>query len=180
MARLLEQYKKEILPKLRQELQRDNVLSMPKLQKIIVSMGVGRAVEDKKRLDAAAKDLSILAGQRPVICNAKKSVSNFKLREGVPIGCKVTLRARRMYEFLDRLISVVIPRVRDFRGLNPQAFDGHGNYSLGLTEQSVFPEIDLDRIDYPQGMNITIVTTAKNDSEGRCLLAHLGMPFKKQ
>ncbi len=178
MARLLERYKQEALPELKKELGRDNTLSIPRLEKIVVSMGVGQAVAEKKRIELAARELSLLAGQKPIVCRAKKSVSNFKVRKGYPIGCKVTLRGERMYEFLDRLISVVIPRIRDFRGLNPQAFDGHGNYSLGLTEQSVFPEIDLDKIEFPQGANVTLVTTARNDSEGKSLLAHLGMPFR--
>jgi len=179
MVRLLEKYRQEVLPALRQELQRNNELSIPRLEKIVVSMGVGLALQENKRIEAAAKDLAHISGQKPVVCKAKKSVSNFKLRRGYPIGCKVTLRGRRMFEFLDRLICVVIPRVRDFRGLSPQAFDGHGNYSLGLIEQSVFPEIDIDRVDFPQGMNVTIVTTACNDSEGRCLLTHMGLPFRK-
>ena len=178
MAYLLERYKNEVLPKLKQELGRDNQLSIPRLQKIVVSMGVGQAIQDKKRMESAAKDLALLSGQKAVICQARKSVSNFKLRQGSPIGCKVTLRGKRMWEFLDRLIRVVIPRVRDFRGLNPQAFDGHGNYSLGLIEQSVFPEINPDNIEYSQGLNVTIVTTALNDAEGKGLLTHLGMPFK--
>ena len=179
MVRLLERYNQEVRDLLKQELGRENLLSLPKVAKIVISMGLGASLEEKKRLESAVKDLGQLAGQKPVICNAKKSVSNFKLREGYPVGCKVTLRGRRMYEFLDRLIAVVIPRVRDFRGLNPQAFDGHGNYSLGLTEQAVFPEIDIDRVEYTQGMNVTIVTTASDDAEGRRLLSLLGMPFKE-
>lgn len=179
MARLLEQYKQRIVPELKQELGRKNSLAVPELEKIVVSMGVGKAVQDKKRIEAATQDLATLTGQKPVVCKAKKSVSNFKLREGVPIGCKVTLRGKRMYEFLDRMVSVVIPRIRDFRGLNPQAFDGHGNYSMGITEQTVFPEINIDKVEFPQGMDVTIVTTATNDSDGRSLLRRLGMPFKE-
>lgn len=179
MARLQEQYRERIVPELISDLGRTNPLSIPRLEKIVVSMGVGKAVQDKKRMDIATQDLTLLTGQKPVVCKAKKSVSNFKLRDGVPIGCQVTMRGRRMYEFLDRMISVVIPRIRDFRGLNPQAFDGHGNYSMGLTEQTAFPEIDIDKVEFPQGMNVTIVTTAKNDSEGRRLLTRMGMPFKE-
>lgn len=179
MARLLEQYKERIVPELKQDLGRSNSLAIPRLEKIVISMGVGKAVTDKKRIDVATQDLATLSGQKPVVCKAKKSVSNFKLREGVPIGCKVTLRGKRMYEFLDRLVSVVIPRIRDFRGLNPQSFDGHGNYSMGLTEQTVFPEIDIDKVEVPQGMDVTIVTTAKSDADGRRLLSRLGMPFRE-
>jgi large subunit ribosomal protein L5 len=163
---------------LSKDLGRANILSIPRLEKIVVSMGVGQAVAEKKRIESATRELALLAGQKPVVCKAKKSVSNFKLRTGYPIGCKVTLRGDRMYEFLDRLIGVVIPRIRDFRGLNPQAFDGQGNYSIGLTEQSVFPEIDIDKVDYTQGLNVTLVTTAKSDAEGKNLLARLGMPFR--
>ena len=178
MARLQEKYKSEIIAAMKQECGRDNLLSIPKLDKIVVSMGVGSALQEKKRLETAVKDLTMICGQKPVICLAKKSVSNFKLRKGYAIGCKTTLRGRRMYEFLDRLISVVLPRVRDFRGLSPKAFDGQGNYSLGLTEQSVFPEIDVGKIEHQQGMNVTIVTSAGNDSEGRQLLSLFGMPFR--
>lgn len=178
MVRLLERYKQDVMPELRKDLGRTNVLSIPRLEKIVVSMGVGQAVAEKKRIESAVRDLAQLAGQKAVVCKAKKSVSNFKVRSGYPIGCKVTLRGDRMYEFLDRLISVVIPRVRDFRGLNPQAFDGQGNYSMGLTEQSVFPEIDIDNVDFPQGLNVTLVTTARSDAEGKNLLARLGMPFR--
>ena len=178
MVRLLERYKKTVVGDLVKDLGRANILSIPRLEKIVVSMGVGQAVAEKKRIESATRELALLAGQKPVVCKAKKSVSNFKLRTGYPIGCKVTLRGDRMYEFLDRLISVVIPRIRDFRGLNPQAFDGQGNYSIGLTEQSVFPEIDIDNVDYTQGLNGTLVTTAKSDAEGKNLLARLGMPFR--
>ncbi len=178
MVRLLERYKQAVVAELSKDLGRSNILSIPRLEKIVVSMGVGQAVAEKKRIESATRELALLAGQKPVVCKARKSVSNFKLRTGYPIGCKVTLRGDRMYEFLDRLISIVIPRIRDFRGLNPQAFDGQGNYSLGLTEQSVFPEIDIDRVDYTQGLNVTLVTTAKSDAEGKNLLARLGMPFR--
>ena len=178
MVRLLERYKQSVVAELSKDLGRANILSIPRLEKIVVSMGVGQAVAEKKRIESATRELALLAGQKPVVCKAKKSVSNFKLRTGYPIGCKVTLRGDRMYEFLDRLISIVIPRVRDFRGLKPQAFDGQGNYSLGLTEQSVFPEIDIDKVDFAQGLNVTLVTTAKSDAEGKNLLARLGMPFR--
>ena len=178
MARLLERFNQQILPELRKELGKENVMSLPKLEKIVLSMGVGQAVSEKKRMQAAVRELSLVSGQKAIICKAKKSVSNFKVRKGYSIGCMVTLRGRRMFEFLDRLISVVIPRMRDFRGLSPQAFDGHGNYSMGLQEQSVFPEIDLDNIEYAQGLNITVVTTARDDAEGKALLARLGMPFR--
>ena len=178
MARLLERFNQHILPELRKELGKENVMSLPRLEKIVLSMGVGQAVTEKKRMEAAVRELSLVSGQKAIICKAKKSVSNFKVRKGYSIGCMVTLRGRRMFEFLDRLISVVIPRMRDFRGLSPQAFDGHGNYSMGLQEQSVFPEIDLDNIEYAQGLNITVVTTARDDAEGKALLARLGMPFR--
>ena len=178
MVRLQERYKQTVLGELGKDLGRANILSIPRLEKIVVSMGVGQAVAEKKRIESATRELALLAGQKPVVCKARKSVSNFKLRTGYPIGCKVTLRGDRMYEFLDRLISIVIPRIRDFRGLNPQAFDGQGNYSMGVTEQSVFPEIDIDDVDYTQGLNVTLVTTAKSDAEGKNLLARLGMPFR--
>ncbi len=179
MARLLEKYKTEVLPALQKEFGRGNRLSIPKLEKIVVSMGVGKAVAEKKRMDSAQKELAQITGQRPIVCRARKSVSNFKLREDVPIGVKVTLRGRRMYEFLDRVISIAIPRIRDFRGLNLNSFDGRGNYNMGLTEQTVFPEIDADKVEFQQGMNITMVTTARNDAESRRLLMLLGMPFRR-
>jgi len=178
MARLLEKFKNEALPALQAELGISNPLAVPKLEKIVVSMGVGRATENKAMMDQALQELAAIAGQRPVICKARKSVSNFKLREGVPIGLKVTLRRRRMYEFLDRLVSVVIPRVRDFRGLDPRGFDGRGNYNLGLGEQTVFPEISVDKVQFQQGMNIALVTTAKNDEQALKLLQKLGVPFR--
>ncbi len=179
MARLMEKYKQEILPALLEQAGSKNPMVAARLNKIVVSMGVGKALEDKKRLEAAAKDLSRITGQKPQICRARKSVSNFKLREGNEIGLKVTIRGARMYEFLDRLIHIAIPRMRDFRGLSPRSFDGRGNYSLGVQEQSVFPEIDSAAIELPQGMNITIVTTARDDRASRDLLGRMGMPFRK-
>lgn len=177
-GRLEERYKTEIIPKLTEELGLKNPMRIPKLEKIVVSMGVGEATNDKKRIEAASRDLAIVTGQKPQVCKARKSVSNFKLREDMEIGLKVTLRGVRMYEFVDRLISVAIPRVRDFRGLNAQSFDGRGNYSMGVSEQTVFPEVNIDKVEFPQGMNITFVTTARNDTEGRALLNLLGMPFR--
>ena len=156
----------------------DNPMAIPKIDKIVINMGVGRATQDKALLDVAADSLSKISGQKPVITKAKTSVSGFRLREGNDIGCKVTLRGQRMYEFLDRLISIALPRIRDFRGVNPNSFDGHGNYSLGLAEQVVFPEIDADKIQHTQGMDITIVTTATNDEQARELLRQFGMPFR--
>lgn len=178
MDRLQQKYVGEVQPALQQELGLGNRMATPRLTKVVVSMGLGRATENKKLLEEAAAHLGVIAGQKPVICKARKSVSNFKLRVGNPIGVKVTLRRRRMYEFLDRLISVAIPRVRDFRGLNPGGFDGRGNYSMGLTEQNVFAEIDPDTVESTLGMNIAIATTARNDEAGRLLLQKLGMPFR--
>ncbi len=180
MPRMLDKYRNEIVPKLQEELGRKNLLSLPRIEKIVVSMGVSQAVQDKKVLDDAMVDLAKITGQKPSIRRAKKSIANFKLREGMPIGGCVTLRNHQMYEFLDRLISLVLPRVRDFRGVSFKAFDGRGNYSLGLTDQLVFPEVDSDKVKHYQGMNIAIVTTAKTNEEGRLLLTHFGMPFKKQ
>lgn len=179
MARLLEKYKTQVLPALQKEFGRQNRLSIPKLEKIVVSMGIGKAVAEKKRMEAATKELAQITGQKPAICRARKSVSNFKLREDVPIGAMVTLRGRRMYEFLDRVISVAIPRIRDFRGLNPNSFDGRGNFNMGLTEQTVFPEVDADKVEFQQGMNITMVTSARNDAESRRLLMLMGLPFRR-
>jgi large subunit ribosomal protein L5 len=179
MARLLERYKSEILPRLAEQLGRSNPHALPKLTKIVVSMGVGKSIQDSKILDDATETLSVITGQKPVITKSRKSISQFKLREGMPIGCAVTLRGKQMYEFLDRLITLVLPRVRDFRGLNPKAFDGNGNYSLGLSEQMVFPEINADKVKHVQGMNIAIVTTTRSDDEGRLLLREFGMPFQK-
>lgn len=177
MARLLDRYRKEIVPRLAEKLGEKNVLALPRLTKIVVNMGVGAAIQDRKRLDEAAGHLATITGQKPLITKAKKAISAFKLREGLDIGCKVTLRGTRMYEFLDRLISLALPRVRDFRGLNPKAFDGHGNYSLGLSEQLVFPEIDADKVTHTQGMHITLVTTATSDAAAEVLLRELGMPL---
>lgn len=179
MARLVERYEKDVAPALAKELERTNRLSIPRIEKVVVSMGVGRATQDKKHLASAEAELGIITGQKPRICRARKSVSNFKLRTGQEIGLKVTLRQERMYEFLDRLISLAIPRVRDFRGLDPRSFDGRGNYSMGLSEQTVFPEVDPNKVESQQGMNITIVTTARNDAEGRRLLTMMGMPFRE-
>jgi large subunit ribosomal protein L5 len=179
MARLLEKYRNEVLPLLAKELGRTNPHGLPCLKKIVVSMGLGKAIGERKRLDEAVDHLAQITGQKPLVTKARKAVSGFRLREGMEVGCLVTLRGKRMYEFLDRLISLALPRVRDFRGLNPDAFDGRGNYSLGLSEQLVFPEIPADKTNYVQGMNIALVTSAENDDEGRLLLKHLGMPFRK-
>lgn len=179
MSRLHDKYKKEVIPAVMKHFEYDNIHRVPKLVKVSVNMGVGIATQNKAILDNAVKELAMITGRKPIITKAKKSISNFKLREGMPIGCKVTLRGEIMYEFLDRLISVVIPRVRDFRGVPTKSFDGRGNYTLGIKEQTVFPEIDYDKIDAVRGMDITIVTTAKTDEEGKELLRCLGMPFKK-
>jgi large subunit ribosomal protein L5 len=179
-ARLKEKYEKEILPGLAKSLGRENRLSLPKLQKIVVSMGVGSAITDKKHMEDAVSALSEITGQKPMVCKARKSVANFKLREGLAIGCKVTLRGVRMYEFLDRLISLALPRVRDFRGLNPKAFDRRGNYSLGLNEQLVFPELNPDKYTRVQGMNIALCCSTKSDDESRELLRGFGMPFRTE
>ena len=180
MARLLEKYNSEIVPALKEEFGQSNAMAIPKLEKIVVSMGVGEAVQDRKRLDLAVDHLTTLSGQKAQVCRAKKSVSGFRLREGMPIGCRVTLRGKRMYEFLDRLITLALPRVRDFRGVNPKSFDGRGNYNCGLQEQLVFPEVDPETVNQPQGMNITIVTTAKTNEEGHALLKAFGVPFKNE
>ncbi len=178
--RLLERYQKTIRPELAKRLGRTNPLSLPRLEKIVINMGVGAAVTEKKYLEEAVDALTLIAGQKPVITKARKSIAGFRLRKGMPIGCKVTLRGHRMYEFLDRLISLALPRVRDFRGLSPRAFDGHGNYSLGLAEQLVFPELNPDKYTRPQGMNICICTTARNDAEALELLRGFGMPFRAE
>jgi large subunit ribosomal protein L5 len=178
MARLKETYKNEIMPALLSERPYRNTMEVPKVTKIIVNMGVGEAKTEAKAIDGAVKDLTAITGQKPIVTRAKKSIASFKLREGMQIGAKVTLRGDRMYEFLDRLMSLALPRVRDFKGLNDK-FDGDGNYTLGLTEQLVFPEIDYDSIDKTRGMNITIVTTAKTDEEAKTLLTSMGFPFKK-
>lgn len=178
MARLKDMYNNKIAPVLRETYQYSSPMAIPRLEKIVVSMGVGKAVQDKKFMDNAFKDLMTITGQKPLVCRARKSVSNFKVREGDKTGLKVTLRRERMYEFMDRLINLAIPRVKDFRGLNPKGFDGHGNYSIGLEEQSVFPEIDTSNIETLQGMNITFVTTTASDDEAREMLRLFGMPFK--
>ena len=178
MARLKELYKTEITQKLMKQFGYKNVMQVPKLQKITLNMGVGEAVTDKKVMNFAVEDLTKIAGQKPIVTNAKKSIAGFKIREGWPVGCKVTLRKEKMYEFLDRLISIAIPRVRDFRGLNPKSFDGTGNYSLGISEQIVFPEIDFDKIDTLRGLDICITTTAKTNQEGRALLEAFDLPLK--
>ena len=179
MARLQDRYQKEIIPLLKKKLGRDNVLSLPRLQKISVNMGVGKALQDKNRMEHAVDELARITGQRPQVTKARVAVSGFRLREGNPIGCKVTLRGARMYEFFDRLITIALPRIRDFRGVNPKSFDGHGNYSLGLSEQMVFPEIDPDKVTFTQGMDVTFVTSTRNDDEARELLRAFGMPFRE-
>jgi large subunit ribosomal protein L5 len=179
MTRLSEKYKNEIVPQLREQFGYGNPHQVPLVTKVVLNMGVGAAVENKSRVEAAAKDMTMLAGQKAVVTKARKSIAGFKLREDMPIGCMTTLRGDRMYEFMDRLIAVVLPRIRDFRGLKDN-FDGNGNYSLGLNEQSLFPEIELDRVEFTQGMNITIVTTARTDAEGRALLKGFGMPLRSK
>ncbi|MFV0342650.1 MAG: 50S ribosomal protein L5 [Anaerocolumna sp.] len=179
MTRLKEFYQNEVIDGMTKKFGYKNVMEVPKLNKIVINMGVGEAKDNSKLLDAAVKDLEIIAGQKVVITKAKKSVANFKLREGVAIGCKVTLRGEKMYEFADRLINLALPRVRDFRGVNANAFDGRGNYALGIKEQVIFPEIEYDKIDKVRGMDIIFVTTAKTDEEARELLTLFGMPFKK-
>ena len=179
MARLKETYLNEIVDGMTKKFGYKNVMEVPKLDKIVINMGVGEAKDNAKVLDSAMKDLEIIAGQKPVITRAKKSVANFKLREGMPIGCKVTLRGDKMYEFADRLINLALPRVRDFRGVNNNSFDGRGNYALGIKEQIIFPEIEYDKVDKVRGMDIIFVTTAKSDEEARELLTQFGMPFKK-
>jgi large subunit ribosomal protein L5 len=178
MARLKELYKSKIAPAMKEKYRYSSSMASPRLQKIVISMGVGKAIADKKFMELAIKDMTTITGQKPLVCKSKKSVSNFKVRQGDKTGLKVTLRKERMYEFLDRLINLAIPRVKDFRGLNPKGFDGRGNYSMGLDEQSVFPEIDPARIEHQQGMNIAFVTSAQTDDESRELLRMFGMPFK--
>lgn len=179
MSRLAEQYNGEIREAMTKKFGYKNIMEVPKLEKIVINMGVGEAKENRKLLDAAVQDLETITGQKAVITRAKKSIANFKLREGMAIGCKVTLRGERMYEFADRLINLALPRVRDFRGINPNAFDGRGNYALGIKEQLIFPEIEYDKIDKVRGMDVIFVTTAKTDEEARELLTLFGMPFKK-
>ena len=178
MARLKDLYSKEIAPKLKEELGLANVMEVPRITKITLNMGVGEAVGDKKVLENAVNDLIKISGQKAVVTNARKSIAGFKIRDGWPIGCKVTLRQERMYEFLDRLISIAIPRIRDFRGISPKQFDGRGNFSMGVTEQIIFPEIDYDKVDKLRGLDICITTTARTDEEGRALLKAFNFPFK--
>lgn len=179
MPTLKDKYDNEIRPKLMKDNQYGSPMEVPRLTKITVNMGVGEATQNAKVLEAAVSDMSQITGQRPLVTKARKSISNFKLRQGVPIGCAVTLRRERMYEFLDRLVNVAMPRIRDFRGISPKSFDGRGNYNLGLKEQLIFPEIDYDKIDKVRGMTVSITTTAKTDDEARQLLSELGMPFRK-
>lgn len=179
MSRLKDQYQNEIVDAMMKKFEYKNKMQVPKLDKIVINMGVGEAKENAKILEAAVKDMETITGQKAVITKAKHSIANFKIREGMPIGCKVTLRSEKMYEFFDRLINLALPRVRDFRGVNPNAFDGRGSYALGIKEQLIFPEIEYDKIDKIRGMDVIIVTTAKTDEEGRELLAQFGMPFAK-
>ncbi|MDN4593603.1 50S ribosomal protein L5 [Polycladomyces subterraneus] len=178
--RLKQKYREEITPALMKKFNYASPMQVPKVEKVVINMGVGEAVQNPKVLDGAVEDLTLISGQKPVITRAKKSIAGFKLREGMPIGCKVTLRGDRMYYFLDKLFNVALPRVRDFRGVSPKSFDGRGNYTLGLKEQLIFPEIDYDKVDKVRGMDVIIVTTAETDEEARELLAQLGMPFRKQ
>ena len=180
IPRLQQKYEQEILPALSEKLGRSNRLSLPRLEKIVVNMGVGAAIQEKKYLEMAVDALTQITGQKPIITKSRQAIAGFRLREEMPIGCKVTLRRARMYEFLDRLISLALPRVRDFRGVNPKAFDGRGNYSLGLTEQLVFPELNPDKFTRVQGMNITVVTTTRSDDEARELLRLFGVPFRQE
>ena len=177
--RLLERYRAEVVPKLAEEFAFKNAHQVPAITKIVVNMGLGEAAANPKLIENAASELALITGQKPVVRKARKSVANFKLREGQAIGCSVTLRGARMWEFFDRLMNVSLPRVRDFKGLSPKAFDGRGNYSLGVREQIIFPEVDYDKIEHVTGLNVTICTTARNDAEGKSLLAHLGVPFRQ-
>ncbi|MDW7644217.1 MAG: 50S ribosomal protein L5 [Desulfuromonadales bacterium] len=179
MARLKGIYQAELVPQLMKDLQLKNVMEVPRVEKVVINMGLGEAIQNIKVLESAVEELGRITGQKAVITKAKKSIAGFKLREGMPIGCMVTLRREKAFEFLDRLINVALPRVRDFKGVSPKAFDGRGNYTFGIKEQLIFPEIDLEKIDKVKGLNITIVTTARNDEEGRALLTQLGMPFRK-
>jgi large subunit ribosomal protein L5 len=178
MARLRDRYQKDVVPALAKEFGIKNPMAVPRLDKIVVNMGMGEAIANAKVLDVAVEELKAIAGQRPVITKSKKSIASFKLRQGMPIGVMVTLRGERMYEFFDRLVSIALPRVRDFRGVSPKAFDGRGNYTIGIREQLIFPEIDFNKVDKLRGMNISIVTTARNDDQARSLLKGLGMPFR--
>jgi large subunit ribosomal protein L5 len=179
LARLMERYRQEIVPAMMKEFDYTNVMQVPRLEKVVVNIGLGEAIQDAKALETAERDVAAISGQHPVITRAKKSIAGFKLRAGMPIGMMVTLRGRRMYEFLDRLVNAVLPRIRDFRGVPRNSFDGRGNYSLGLKDQLVFPEIDYDKVDKPRGLEVTIVTTAASDEEGRRLLELLGFPIMK-
>ena len=179
MNELKERYRKEIMPALMKELDLENIMQVPKIEKIVLNIGMGEAIDDAKTLDAAVADIKVITGQKPVITKSKKSIANFKLREGHSIGVKVTLRGEKMWSLLDRLMNIALPRVRDFRGVSPRSFDGRGNYTLGLREQLIFPEVDYDSIDKIRGMEITIVTTAPNDEQATALLRYLGMPFRK-
>jgi len=179
MARLKEMYQKEVVPKMMEQFGYNNTMQVPRLHKIVVNMGLGEALQNPKVIDSSAKELAAITGQRPVVTKARKSIANFKLREGQSIGCMVTLRREMMFEFLDRLLNIAIPRVRDFRGVSKRSFDGKGNFALGVREQIIFPEIDYDKIEKIKGLNISIVTTAKTDEESRALLKHLGMPFRR-
>jgi len=178
MARLKERYRNEIVPALMKEFEYKNVMQVPRLEKVVINMGVGTAVQDPKTLDGAVKDLTIISGQRPVVTKAKRSIAAFKIREGMRIGCKVTLRGDRAYDFLDKLFNVTLPRVRDFGGISPNSFDGRGNFAMGMREQLTFPEIEYDKVDRTRGMDIVIGTTARTDEEARALLRHLGLPFR--
>src|SRR4051794_10164778 len=179
MARLIEHYREVVAPELQKRFSYKNPMQVPRLEKIVINMAVGKAVQDSKKLTNAAGGLAKISGQKPAICRARKSVGNFKLREGMPIGCKVTLRRQRMYEFLDRLVNVALPRVRDFRGVSPKSFDGRGNYALGIKEQIIFPEISFDDVEENRGMDIIICTTARTDEEAKSLLAGFNLPFRK-
>lgn len=178
MARLRDKYRADVVPRLMKEMKYQNVNRVPRLEKIVVNMGLGEAIQNAKVMDSAVAELTAITGQKPVITKARKAIANFKLRENMAIGCMVTLRGKRMYEFLDRLLNLALPRVRDFRGVSDRAFDGRGNYSLGIREQIIFPEIDLDKIDKVRGLTVSIVTTASSDAEGKALLQALGMPFR--
>jgi large subunit ribosomal protein L5 len=179
VPRLKQRFREELLARLQEELGYGNAMQVPRLEKVVVNMGVGEAAREAKLLDAAIEDMTTITGQKPAVTKAKKSIAGFKLREGMTIGCKVTLRGSRMWEFVDRLLSVALPRIRDFRGLDPEAFDGHGNYTIGVTEQLIFPEIDYDKVEKVRGMDITVVTTARTDDEGRALLRALGFPLRE-
>lgn len=180
MARLREKYEKEIIPQLQEELGYSNAMQVACVSKITVNMGVGEAKDDAKQLDDAVEEMQVITGQKPKITRVRRSIASFKVREGMPVGCTVTLRGRRMYEFLDRLVSIALPRIRDFRGISPRSFDGRGNMSLGIREQIIFPEIDYDSISQTRGLDIAITTTAKNDEEGRALIEKMGMPFRER